>query len=295
MSAWDRPTDRPTRRNLETLRLLTPHQGRLVPTVGGMLLFGRDRLDHFPDAWIQAGRFAGTDKATILDHLRLDMHPVLAIEEAVSFVEKHSLRGADIGRLRRRDRWNLHPAAVREAIINAVVHADYSQRGAPIRIAIFDDRLEVENPGLLPFGVTLEDLPLGISKLRNRVLGRVFHELGLVEQWGSGAQRTIAACRDNGLPTPVWEEIGIRLRVTLRTEQVRPARVDATDRTILDLLEGNEGRGTSKIAEGIGLSTRSARTRLARLVERGLVTVVGTGPNDPRRKYVLVSSVTEME
>ena len=213
----------------------------------------------------------------------------------MSFVEKHSSRGARIGRLRRRDRWNLPPAAVREAIVNAVVHADYSQRGAPIRIAIFDDRLEVENPGLLPFGVTLQDLPLGISKLRNRVLGRVFHALGLVEQWGSGAQRMIAECRDNGLPAPVWEEIGVRLRLTLRTEQVRPVTLDPTDQAILDLLQGSEGRRTFEVAEGIGFSPRSARARLSRLVERGLVVVVGTGPNDPRRKYVRVSSVTEME
>ena len=222
------------------------------------------------------------------------MHPVQAIEEAVSFVEKHSRsRGhapARIGRLRRRDRWNLPPAAVREAIVNAVVHADYSQRGAPIRVAIFDDRLEVENPGLLPFGMTLEDLPLGISKLRNRVLGRVFQELGLVEQWGSGAQRMIAECRDNGLPAPVWEEIGVRLRVTLRTEQVRPQRIDPKDRAILDVLEDGKGRGTSEIAEEVGLSPRSVRTRLARLVERGLVSAVGTGPHDPRRKYILAST-----
>ena len=97
------------RRHLETLRLLTPHQGRLVPTVGGMLLFGRERLDHFPDAWIQAGRFAGTDKAAILDHTRIDAPLIQAIDEAVAFVEKHSLRGAAIGRVRRRDRWSLPP------------------------------------------------------------------------------------------------------------------------------------------------------------------------------------------
>ena len=281
------PVRKLTRRHLESLRLLTPYQGRLVPTVGGMLLFGPDRLDHFPDAWIQAGRFAGKDRATILDHTRLDMHPVQAIEEAVSFVEKHSMRGAVIGRVRRRDRWSLPPEAVREAIVNAVVHADYSQKGAPIRIAIFDDRMEVENPGLLPFGLTLEELPLGVSKLRNRVLGRVFQELGLVEQWGSGVQRMIAACREDGLPAPTWEEIGIRLRVTLRTEQVRPPSIDPKDRTILDLLEGGEGRGTRKIADAIGLSTRSTRTRLARLVTRGLVREVGTGPHDPRRRYML--------
>ena len=281
------PVRKLRRGNLETLRLLTRHQGRLVPTVGGILLFGRERLDHFPDAWIQAGRFAGTDKATILDHVRLDMHPVRALEEAVAFVEKHSMRGAVIGRVRRRDRWSLPPVAVREAIVNAVVHTDYSQRGAPIRISIFDDRMEVENPGLLPFGLSLEDLPLGVSKLRNRVLGRVFHELGLVEQWGSGVQRMISACRDDGLAAPVWEEIGFRVRVTLRAEVVRPAKLDPKDRTILDLLKGREGHGTRDIAEAIGLTTRSTRTRLARLVERGLVREVGTGPHDPRRRYLI--------
>ena len=281
------PARRLRRRNLASLRLVTAYQGRTVPTVGGMLLFGHDRLDRFPDAWIQAGRFAGTDKAAILDHTRLDGYPAQAIEDAVSFVEKHSLRGAEIGRIRRRDRWNLPPEAVREAIVNAVVHADYSQRGGPIRVTIYDDRLEVENPGLLPFGLTLEDLPRGVSKVRNRVLGRVFRELGLVEQWGSGAQRMIAACREAGLPAPVWEEIGFRLRVTLRSERVRPERIDPRDRRILDLLEGDEGRATREIAAEIGLSTRSTRARLARLVERGLVREVGTGPHDPRRRYMI--------
>jgi len=57
-----------SRRDLQTLRLVTEHQGRIVPTVGGMILFGRDRGAHFPDAWIQAGRFHGTDKSRILDH-----------------------------------------------------------------------------------------------------------------------------------------------------------------------------------------------------------------------------------
>ena len=211
------PSRKLTRRNLETLRLVTRHRGRVVPTAGGVLLFGADRLTHFPDAWIQAGRFAGTDKAAILDHADLRMPLITAIEEAVEFVRKHALHGASIGPVRREERWNLPPAAVREAIVNAVAHADYSQRGAPIRVAIFDDRLEVENPGLLPFGLTLDDLPLGISKLRNRTIGRVFHELGLVEQWGSGIQRMIAACRDSGLAAPAWEEVGLRLRVTIRT------------------------------------------------------------------------------
>ena len=113
------------------------------------------------------------------------------------------------------------PVAVREALINAVVHADYAQKGAPICLAIFDDRVEIEDPGLLPFGLTLENLPRGISKLRNRVIGRVFNALGLVEQWGSAIQRMAAACRDAGLSPPLLEEIGTRFRV-----RVSPATLD---------------------------------------------------------------------
>jgi predicted HTH transcriptional regulator len=196
------PVRKLARRDLETLRLVTSYQGRQVPTVGGMVLFGRDRERHFPDAWIQAGRFQGADKSRIIDRAEIRSFPVRAVEEAIAFVEKHTLRGAEIGAVRRKERWSPPPVALREAVINAVVHTDYAQRGAPLRISIFDDRLEVENPGLLPFGLTVEDLPHGVSKLRNRVIGRVFHALGLVEQWGSGIQRMTTACRDAGLAAP---------------------------------------------------------------------------------------------
>ncbi len=273
------------RRDLEILRLMAGHQGRSVPTVGGMLLFGRDRDRHFPDAWIQTGRFAGSDRSRIVDSMEIHTLPVRAIEEAIGFIEKHYLHGAEIGAMRRKERWTLPPVAVREAVINAAVHTDYAQRGAPIRIAIFADRLEVENPGLLPFGLTVEDLPLGVSKLRNRVIGRVFHELGLVEQWGSGIQRMSSACRDMGLRPPLFEEIGSRFRLTLFTERVGQPALDETDQTIVNTLTSGRGLVTSEIARGIGLTPRATRTRLARLVGTGILREVGTGPQDPKRRY----------
>jgi predicted HTH transcriptional regulator len=277
------------RTDLHTLRLMTTHQGRKVPTVGGMLLFGEGRERHFPDAWIQAGRFHGVDKSRIVDGTEIRAHLVRAVEEAIAFVEKHALHGADIGNVRRRERWSIPPIAVREAVVNAVVHADYAQRGAPIRLAIFDDRLEVENPGLLPFGLTLEDLPRGISRLRNRVIGRTFHALGLIEQWGSGIQRMTAACRDAGLAPPTLEEIGNRFRVTLWLEPVGATALDKTEQAILATLSDGTGRVTSEVAKVIGLTPRATRTRMIRLVERGLVREVGTSPQDPRRRYFISS------
>ena len=283
------PVRKLRRGDLETLRLLTDHQGRKVPTVGGLLLFGRDRERHFPDAWIQAGRFQGIDKSNILDHVQLRGWLIDAIESAVAFVSKHALHGAEIGAVRRTERWSLPPIAVREAIINAVTHADYSQRGAPIRVSMFDDRLEVESPGLLTFGLTVDDLRRGISKLRNRVIGRVFHELGLIEQWGSGIQRMTSACTRSGLPEPGLEEIGTRFRVTLFTTRTGSTELDPVEQAILDILTGDRGASTSEIARGIRLTPRATRTRLVRLVERGLVREIGTSRQDPKRVYFRAS------
>jgi ATP-dependent DNA helicase RecG len=275
------------RSDLRTLRLLTKHQKRDAPTVGGLLLFGRtaDREEHFPDAYIKAGRFGGKDRSRILDSVEIHSGPVQAIEEAIAFVRKYLMREAVIGQIRRTEKWTLPAAALREAMINAVVHADYSQRGGPIRVALFDDRLEIENPGLLLFGLTVEDLWQGISRLRNRVIGRVFQELGLIEQWGSGVQRMVAACREAGLPPPKLEEIGLRFRVTLSVLPQKQPQVDERDQKILEFLSDGKGHGTQQIADHLQLSPRAIRSRLRSLMELSLVVDVGSSPQDPRRLY----------
>ena len=274
-----------TLRDLDTLRICTSYQGRTVPTVGGVLLFGSHRLTYFPDAWIQAGRFVGTDKSRILDRADFQMPLIEAIHAVFAFIERHMASGLEINGLRHNARWTVPPIAVREALVNAVAHADYSQRGSPFRVAIFDDRLEIENPGLLPFGLTINDLPRGVSKIRNRVITRVLHELRLVEQWGSGVQRMISACRETGLSSPVWEELGNRIRVTMSTKQSNQPVLDDTDRGILDALESHGGSRTSEVAKMIRLSPRATRTRLAKLVDLGLAVEIGSSPRDPQRKY----------
>jgi len=204
-----------TREELMTLKLLTLDQGKYVPTHGAMLLYGKRRDFYFPDAWIQCGRFIGRDKADIFDHI--DIHDSLpdAVESIILFLKKHAMRGADFSEIRRKDVWSIPLTMLREVIINALVHADYSQIGAPIRVSFFDDRIEIENPGILLPGMTVEDVKSGVSKIRNRVIARVFRELDLIEQWGSGFPRVIREAAEQGLLEPVIEEIGMRVRVTV--------------------------------------------------------------------------------
>ena len=204
-----------TEQALLTLRLLVREQGRLVPTKGAVLLFGLQRQREFPDAWVQCGRFVGTDKTEIFDHLDIDSPLPLAVAQVIDFLKKHAMRGADFSELHRKDVWSIPLLMLREAVVNALVHADYSQVGAPIRISFFDDRIEVESPGILLPGMTVDDMKQGVSRLRNRVIARVFRELNLIEQWGSGVRRIFSQAQTLGLREPTIAEIGMRLRLTV--------------------------------------------------------------------------------
>ncbi|MBN2576956.1 MAG: hypothetical protein JXP73_20505 [Deltaproteobacteria bacterium] len=191
--------------DLRTLGMLTLDHGRLVPTVGGLLLFGKDWLGKFPDAYLRAGCFAGTDKTTIVDSTDITSCFPAAVDEALAFDKRSTRRSIGVGGARNAETWEYPLVAVREAVVNAMVHADYGQRGWPLRLAVFRDRIQIDNPGGLPAGLAISDIRQGVSKLRNRVLGRVFHALGLIEQWGSGIQRMTNACLQPACPNPSWK------------------------------------------------------------------------------------------
>ena len=281
--------------DLLTLRLLCRHQGRIVPSVGGIVLIGRDPQAHFPDAWLQCGRFAGATKARIADRVEVRGTLPAMLDGALAFVRKHALLGMKLDGLRRTDCWSVPMVAVREALVNAVVHADYAMTGRPLRLAIYDDRLEVENPGLLPLGMTIEGMQQGVSKLRNRTIGRVFRELGLIEQWGSGVPRMFAVCRETGLADPLLEELGFGFRVTISLAASPRSKTsgDATEKRILALLAGagSGGLSTHALAGHLEISDRAVRVRMAALLERGLVRVIGKGPRDPGRRYHTANTV----
>ena len=271
----------------KSLGLLVNHGGHDVPTHGAVLLFGKARRDIFPDAVIRCARFRGTDMARFLDQVEIDEYLPKAIESAVAFIERHTLEALEIGRIQRREIPEYPSEAVREAIINAIVHADYSVSGMDIKVAVFDNRIEITNPGLLPFGLTLDAALSGVSKLRNRVIGRIFRELKLIEQWGSGIGRMIAACEEQGLHPPRFEETGTSFRVTLFGQRIKARKVPDWHNLLIDYL-AERGEITTKQAAGIWqTSDRTARTRLRKLVEEGILAEVGTGPKDPKKTYIL--------
>ncbi len=217
MARWFGPERTLDTAQLQTLKLLRADQGRLLPTRGAVLLWGHERELHFPDAWVQCGRFRGQDKVDIFDQQDIHAHLPDAVNAIELFLKKHAYKSARFGAMQREDVWSIPLTMLREAIVNALVHADYAQRGSPIRVAFFDDRIDIESPGFLLPGMTVQDMQSGVSRIRNPVIARVFRELHLTEQWGSGVKRIFADAAAQGLPEPRVTEIatGVRLSVFL--------------------------------------------------------------------------------
>ena len=287
------------KKDLETLRLVTKHQGRLVPTVGGFLLFGKERKAAFPDAWIQCGRFIGSSKSKIFDHTEIYDHLPVAVEQVMDFLKKHAMRGADLSELHRRDVWSIPLSILREAVVNAVVHADYSQKGAPIRVSFFDDRIEIENPGILLPGLTMDDIRQGVSKLRNRVIARVFRELDLIEQWGSGIRRIFEEAQQLGLPEPQMVEIGMRVRfivflkeaVSVTTPEVTTevnAEVNAEVKSVIEHLSDELTRRELQEKLGLKHDEYFRKAYLLPSLESGCIEMtIPDKPNSRLQKYRL--------
>jgi len=202
-------------KKLESLELLVPHAGDLSVSNGGLILFGLDgvRQRHFPDARVSCARFRGMDKSEFIDRIDIDGSVLNAIDEVPCFIRRNTRLAAKIENMHRQDIPEYPELAIREILVNAIAHSDYSLSGMRILVGIYADRMEIQNPGMLPFGMTMEDLKAGVSKIRNRVIARVFREMGLMEEWGSGYKRVIHACQSGGYPEPDWEELGTAFRV----------------------------------------------------------------------------------
>ena len=264
---------------LLSLKLLTRDQGRVTPTHAGMLLFGRDIERYFPDARVQAARFLGADKSVFLEHTEFKL-PLLKLPARIEeFLKEHAERGSQASRLGDDEMWPTLLTIMREVVINALVHADYSQRGAPLRVAYFDDRFEVTSPGLLMPGLTVEDMQAGISRIRNPVLARVFRELGLMDQWGSGVPRIFKDAKRLGLPEPVVTETvaGVQFTVfTLPADRIRAGgrflsfEVGGHTGRIMQLLR-NGPLSLHELSEQLGPDSRHLQLSLDKLLECGYI------------------------
>jgi predicted HTH transcriptional regulator len=181
-------------------------------------------------------------------------------------------------------------------------------------VSFFDDRIEIENPGILLPGMTIEDVKQGVSRIRNRVIARVFRELDLIEQWGSGFRRILKDAEDLGLPQPEIIEIGMRVRFIVyladsieietgdsvtsdikQRPELRPKSRPESElesqlaAKVLDILIEKEA-GKAELAAGLGHKTISGelKKQIRNLMGLGYIEMtIPEKPTSSKQKYRL--------
>lgn len=276
-----------TDRTAKSLGLIVQYHAKEMVSNGAVLLFADHYKEFFPDVVIRLGRFLGTDKAQIIDQQTLETPISTALEPIIAFIRRHTSTAAEIGETRRKDIPQYPPAVVREAVINVLLHTDYSIKGASIQVAIFEDRIEITNPGCLPFGLSFEAALSGISQLRNRIIGRVFRELNLIEQWGSGLGRMLNICKQQGMPAPKFEELGNFFRTTLFHSIDAIIGIEEWQKQIIDYLKMHKEILPRKAQELWKLTSRTTSSRLKKMCAQGSLVEISTGPFDPQKKFSL--------
>ena len=212
------PAEKIDENYLEKTNLFRRSNGRSVPTVGGLLLFGKEpqSITGLSRAIIKAARFRGKGKGNIIDQVLIEGTLPEQIDQAAQFILKNIKISGRIKGLKRIDRPEYPVAAFREAITNAVVHRDYFLADSmAIFVAIFDDRIQIESPGILPMGVTVENIR-DRQRTRNPLIARILFEMSYFDEWGQGIERMVVAMKNAGLPEPIFEEKDISFVVTLK-------------------------------------------------------------------------------
>jgi predicted HTH transcriptional regulator len=264
-----------TREHLLSYSILKRNNGDVLPTFLGMMLFGRGEAlarPDFPNMGIKIGRYRGTDFKEIVSTAEF-MPPwgnqIDRVVEAVldALPAHQGLAGAA-----RKKVPVLPPFAVREAIINALVHRDYSLADSGIQVHIFDDRCEIVSPGTLPDTLSLELLGQGISETRNRSLARLFRGADYMEELGSGIARMRLEMAEAGLNPPEFAEQAVYFRVILKYRASLPVDLQV----VFKLLHAVP-LSSSEIARKTGLHQNTVIIKLKQLAAQGLVQKTGAG------------------
>jgi len=272
-------------------------------TQAAQMLYGTRFLPDYPQGLLKLGRFRGTRiTGDILDNKQEHMHAFAMVREAMAWLDRTLPLSARFpkGSIFREDRLPVPAEALREVILNAVMHRDYSRASSYVAIAVFDDRIEVRSVGDFPTGIRAEILS-GVhpSILRNPLIAGAFHRTGAVEVWGRGTNRVIEACRVHGIAAPEFSEQAGVVTVTFRTavgpeavegpskdqvgtkaglsrDQEQVLALAATPRSLLELMEPSGRVNRTKFRDQV----------VGPLLEAGLLEMTIPGkPRSPRQQY----------
>ncbi len=232
---------------------------------------------------IKAATFAGTDKSNFQDRREFGGSLFRQMDDLYAYLDMRNQTAASFEGLYRHDRRDYPEEALRESLLNSIVHRDYSYSASTL-VSVYDDRIEFVSIGGLPDGITLDDIMLGLSVCRNPKLAAVFYRLKLIEAYGTGMAKIMKAY-DDDTRKPEIEVTGNAFKVTLPNRnagrRVAPAAESPKYEVekILTFIKANGQITRSDIDKLLGVSQSTASRILKNMVNEGLICQDGSGRN----------------
>ena len=261
---------------LEKLRLL--ENGKLKRAA--IILFGKDPGKFYPNLTIKIGKFGDSD-ADLKFHEVIEGNLVQLKDQIGEMLNaKFFIHPIDFFGMQRVERDEYPVAAVREMILNALVHRNYI--GAPTQIRLYNDSFSIWNDGGLPEGITEEDLKkVHRSKPRNPLIADVFFRGGYIDSWGRGTIKIIEACKDAELPEPVLKEeqggfVSKVLKDRFTEDQLKKLGLNERQIEVIHYAKKNNEITNSKYQELTKVSKATATRDLKELELFGLLKNIGT-------------------
>jgi len=289
---------------LKKLKLITEYQSEFYAT-NALILLSNDTIKNqlFPYAKLECARFKGTTSDVFIDQKTINGNLIEQVEQAYEFVLRHINRSATVEGVYTKKKWEYPVKAIREAIRNAVVHRDYSLSGKDVKIAIYDDMIEITNPGKLLPSIDYSKMYDRQSDVRNKVLAPVFKHLGIIDQWGNGLQLIGDELAEYPNIKLHWKEVGIQFQVQfvnsnftgiadIDTASEPPSGIDEsiqksthkrvqknTHKTrdkIIDLMVKNKDITIHEIAKTINISIKGVEYQIAKLKKENIIKRTGS-------------------
>jgi ATP-dependent DNA helicase RecG len=275
---------------LKNMKLIKNFNGTLMATNALSIVFGK--LDN---VMIKCARFKGTTMETFIDKKEFTGNLFDILEESIKFLQNHLHLNAKIEGMRRVEEYEIPLLALREIVLNAIIHRDYT-RNSDIKIAIYDDIVEIISVGGFVNGLTIDEISNGRSELRNKVVANLFKELNFIESWGSGVEKVRNSCDEKGVKFELREKGSFVEAVFYRPisvgkpsdrtdyDQVMPnnaelmpniTELNSEEEKIINFLNENQKITSLDVAELLSLKERRSRDILKILESKGCIQKVG--------------------
>lgn len=247
------------------------------PTVAGTLSFCEEPEKYIPEALIRCTLFDGVEGRDIIKTLEIKGPISTVATEALHLIISWTKRHYTLDGALLKGKLLIPEEALREGIINALIHRKYTVPG-PIKIAVFDDRCEIFSPGCFPGLVEHTSLGDGVTFLRNPTLVKLARKMSVVESLGTGIRLIIDSCTKAGLPHPEFIEGADYVKLILRFPIGRPPHL-SDDEAILYLTKAQGSTSTQEVAEYLKVSKNTASRKLRKLLLKNLLKKHGKGPS----------------